>query len=130
MAGLPLIQHHIEACASLKDLREILIIGFYLPTQIEPFINEVTARYNVNIKYEIFISSYENNTHSLVIRYLQEFTALGTAGGLYHFRDQIGFGSPDAFFVMNGDVCADFPLGELYEFHKTKGNSAMVSTFF
>lgn len=51
-------------------------------------------------------------------RYLQEFTVLGTAGGLYHFRDQIRIGNPDAFFVMNGDVCADFPLEELYKFHK------------
>ncbi|GJQ86771.1 hypothetical protein Trydic_g5565 [Trypoxylus dichotomus] len=109
VAGLPLIQHHIEACVSLKDLREILIIGFYPPSQIEPFINEVNHQYNINI------------------RYLQEFTALGTAGGLYHFRDQIRFGNPDAFFVMNGDVCADFPLEELYEFHKTKGSNALVT---
>lgn len=50
-------------------------------------------------------------------RYLQEFTVLGTAGGLYHFRDQIRMGNPDAFFVMNGDVCADFPLEQLYQFH-------------
>ena len=26
------------------------------------------------------------------------------------FRDQIRVGNPDAFFVLNGDVCADFPL--------------------
>jgi NDP-sugar pyrophosphorylase family protein len=40
----------------------------------------------------------------------QEYAPLGTAGGIYHFRDQIRAGNPDAFFVMNGDVCADFPL--------------------
>lgn len=54
----------------------------------------------------------------IIARYLQEFTVLGTAGGLYHFRDQIRMGNPDAFFVMNGDVCADFPLEQLYQFHK------------
>ena len=53
-------------------------------------------------------------------RYLQEYQALGTAGGLYHFRDQILAGSPDYFFVMNADVCGDFPLNEMLEFHKTK----------
>lgn len=42
---------------------------------------------------------------------------------MYHFRDQIRCGNPEAFFVMNGDVCADFPLNELYEFHKTKPSS-------
>ena len=43
---------------------------------------------------------------------------MGTAGGIYHFRDQIRAGNPDAFFVMNGDVCADFPLkvGDIYLF--------------
>ncbi len=54
-----------------------------------------------------------------ITRYLQEFEPLGTAGGLYHFRDQIRCGNPDYFFVLNGDVCADFPLIEMLEFHKT-----------
>jgi mannose-1-phosphate guanylyltransferase len=53
-------------------------------------------------------------------RYLQEYTALGTAGGIYHFRDQILAGNPDYFFVMNADVCGDFPLQEMLDFHKSK----------
>ena len=57
---------------------------------------------------------------TLFYRYLQEYQALGTAGGLYHFRDQILAGHPDYFFVMNADVCGDFPLNEMLEFHKTK----------
>lgn len=108
VAGLPLIQHHIEACVSLSNLKEILIIGFYNTVEIEPFINDMQKQYNV------------------LIRYLQEFTALGTAGGLFHFRDQIRCGNPDAFFIMNGDVCADFPLEELYNFFKDK-NDALVT---
>lgn len=60
-------------------------------------------------------------------RYLQEFTMLGTAGGMYHFRDQIRAGNPSAFFVLNGDVCADFPLQELYDFHMSKNGHAEVS---
>lgn len=59
-------------------------------------------------------------------RYLQEFTMLGTAGGMYHFRDQIRAGNPTAFFVLNGDVCSDFPLKELYEFHRSKNGEAEV----
>ena len=54
------------------------------------------------------------------VRYLQEYAPLGTAGGLHHFRDQIRAGSPDAFVVMNGDVCAEFPLQEMLEFHASK----------
>ena len=52
-------------------------------------------------------------------RYLQEYSALGTAGGMYHFRDQILTGNPDLFFVMNADVCGDFPLQEMLEFHQS-----------
>lgn len=59
-------------------------------------------------------------------RYLQEFTMLGTAGGMYHFRDQIRAGNPTAFFVLNGDVCSDFPLNDLYEFHKSKNGQSEV----
>lgn len=61
------------------------------------------------------------------LRYLQEFTALGTAGGMYHFRDQIRAGNPTAFFVLNGDVCADFPLQQLHDFHMSKNKEAEVS---
>lgn len=63
---------------------------------------------------------------------MQEFTVLGTAGGLFHFRDQIRMGNPDAFFVLNGDVCADFPLEQLYQFHKehpTKYNTKALVSF-
>ncbi|CAH1996699.1 unnamed protein product [Acanthoscelides obtectus] len=113
VAGLPLIQHHIEACVQMKDLKEILLIGFYPMAQIQPFVNEMQSQYKI------------------IIRYLQEFTALGTAGGLFHFRDQIRCGNPDAFFVLNGDVCADFPLAELYQFHKEQptkcNNTARVT---
>ena len=55
----------------------------------------------------------------LLCRYLQEYSALGTAGGMYHFRDQILTGNPSLFFVMNADVCGDFPLQEMLEFHRS-----------
>ena len=56
--------------------------------------------------------------HSLFFRYYQEFAPLGTAGGIYHFRDQIQRGNPEAFFVLNSDVCGDFPLTEMLRFHR------------
>ncbi|XP_050307587.1 mannose-1-phosphate guanyltransferase alpha-A [Anthonomus grandis grandis] len=109
VAGLPVIQHHIEACSSIKELKEILIIGSYPVSQLQQFVNDMQLQYNVTIKY------------------LQEFTALGTAGGLYHFRDQIRSGSPKAFFVLNGDVCADFPLRELYDFFDERSAECLVA---
>ena len=103
VAGLPIVQHHIEACVKVQDLREILILGFYPSNEMSSFVNEM------NRKYE-----------SVNIRYLQEFAPLGSAGGIYHFRDQIRAGNPDAFFVMNGDVCCDFPLEEMLELHRSR----------
>ena len=50
--------------------------------------------------------------------YLQEFQPLGTVGGLYHFRDQIMLGNPDALIVLYADISSDFPLKEMWEFHK------------
>ncbi|CAH2097759.1 unnamed protein product [Euphydryas editha] len=108
IAGLPLIQHHIAACTKLADCKEILIIGSYTTTTMAPFISEMQKEYHI------------------IIRYLQEFTPLGTGGGLYHFRDQIRAGNPSAFFLLNGDVCADFPLKELWEFHEERPNALVT----
>jgi len=109
VAGLPIVQHHIEACVKVKDLKEILILGFYPTNEMAVFVSEMNRKYD-----------------SVNIRYLQEYAPLGTAGGIYHFRDQIRAGNPDAFFVMNGDVCADFPLVEMLDQHRS--NEKAVAT--
>jgi len=102
VAGLPIVQHHVEACSKVSDIREILILGFYPAADMASFVQDMNREYKVST------------------RYLQEYLPLGTAGGLHHFRDQIRAGSPDAFIVMNGDVCAEFPLKEMLEFHAGK----------
>ena len=109
VAGLPIVQHHIEACVKVPDLKEILLLGFYPSSEMANFVAEMNREYaTVNI------------------RYLQEFAPLGTAGGIYHFRDQIRAGNPDAFFVMNGDVCCDFPLEEMLGQHRDGDKVATV----
>ncbi|XP_061548709.1 mannose-1-phosphate guanyltransferase alpha-A isoform X2 [Phycodurus eques] len=104
VAGVPMLQHHIEACAKVPNMKEILLIGFYQP-------NEELTRFLSNVQQEFKIS----------IRYLQEYAALGTGGGIYHFRDQIIAGGPQAFFVFNADVCSAFPLTEMLSFQKEDG---------
>lgn len=105
VAGLPIVQHHIEACAKVEDIKEVLILGFYPTSEMSNFVAEMNREYKVST------------------RYLQEYAPLGTAGGLHHFRDQIRAGSPEAFFVMNGDVCADFPLTEMLKFHTSRSEA-------
>ncbi|XP_077979375.1 mannose-1-phosphate guanylyltransferase regulatory subunit alpha-A-like isoform X3 [Glandiceps talaboti] len=102
VAGFPMVYHHIEACSRVSEIKEILLTGFYQPTDaLVKFIQETSKQFKVPI------------------RYLQEYTSLGTAGGLYHFRDQILSGNPKSFFVFNVDVCCDFPLEEMLEFHNS-----------
>jgi len=50
------------------------------------------------------------------INYLQEYTMLGTAGCVYHFRDVIMNGDHDGFFLLHSDAYCDFPLNEMISF--------------
>lgn len=74
-----------------------------------------------------FLYSILSLSPPFFFRYLQEYQALGTAGGIYHFRDQISSGNPDAFFVLNGDVCGDFPLQEMLDFHTNLTTPSLIT---
>lgn len=100
IAGYPMVHHQVTALAQLPDMREILLIGFFEPSSFAPFIQQVSAVYP-----------------KVSIRYLREYQALGTAGGLYHFRDQVLRGQPDCFFVLHADVCCSLPLNAMLKFH-------------
>lgn len=52
VAGLPLIQHHIEALSQVDQMREILILGFYPNGDMTEFVQDMNHRYNkVTVKY-------------------------------------------------------------------------------
>ncbi|XP_072031264.1 mannose-1-phosphate guanylyltransferase regulatory subunit alpha-A-like isoform X2 [Amphiura filiformis] len=105
VAGFPIIYHHIEACSKISSIKEVVLIGVYQPSEaLNRFINATQREF------------------SIAIRYLQEYATLGTAGGLYHFRDQLLSGQPEGFLVFNGDICCKFPLAEMLEFHKSATN--------
>ncbi|CAB3980282.1 Mannose-1-phosphate guanyltransferase alpha [Paramuricea clavata] len=101
IAGYPLIHHHIEACSKVPNMKEIVLIGYYQQ-------NESLSRFIASVQHEF----------NVPVRYLQEFQPLGTVGGLYHFRDQIMLGNPSALIVLYADISSDFPLKEMWEFHK------------
>lgn len=102
IAGVPLLQHHVEACSKLNSIKEILLIGVYQQTrEMTRFFQDMQKIYNIPI------------------RYLQEYAPLGTGGGIYHFRDQIMRGNPRAFFVLHSDVCCDFPVKEINSFQES-----------
>lgn len=50
IAGRSIIQHHIEACVKMKELREILVIGYYPVAQMERFVVDMQNMYSVTIR--------------------------------------------------------------------------------
>jgi len=50
VAGLPMIQHHVEACVRVPNIKEILILGYYPACELQQFINDMAQEYKVNIR--------------------------------------------------------------------------------
>jgi mannose-1-phosphate guanylyltransferase len=50
VAGLPMIQHHIEACLEVPELKEILIVGFYPPSELQHFVDSMAKKYGISIR--------------------------------------------------------------------------------
>jgi len=93
----------------VKEIKEVFIVGYYDESAFRDFIKD-TAKAFPHIS----------------VRYLREYQALGTAGGLYHFRDEILKGGPDRFFVLNADVCCSFPLTEMLALFEEKNAEAVI----
>jgi mannose-1-phosphate guanylyltransferase len=81
--------------------------------------------YDENV-FRDFIKDSAKEFPHLRIQYLREYQALGTAGGLYHFRDAILKGNPERFFVLNADVCCSFPLGEMLKLFEENDAEAVI----
>jgi mannose-1-phosphate guanylyltransferase len=73
-----------------------------------------------------FIKDSTKEFPNLTIKYLREYQALGTAGGLYHFRDAILKGRPERLFVLNADVCCSFPLNEMLRLFAERDAEAVI----
>ncbi|KAG7886370.1 hypothetical protein KL938_000023 [Ogataea parapolymorpha] len=107
IAGKPLLAHTIDAILTIPTIKEIILIGFYDPAVFTEFILD----FNTKMKYQ---------NRDCYLKYLKEFKALGTAGGLYHFREEILRGNPDGFLVVHGDIICSFPFVEMIESYKKK----------
>ncbi|KAJ5669637.1 mannose-1-phosphate guanyltransferase [Penicillium macrosclerotiorum] len=109
VAGHPIINHCLKAIAKVPDVREVILIGYYDETVFRDFIKDAAKEFP-----------------QFRIQYLREYTALGTAGGLYHFRDAILKGKPERLLVLNADVCCSFPLGEMLRLFEEKDAEAVI----
>ncbi|MPC84315.1 Mannose-1-phosphate guanyltransferase alpha-B [Portunus trituberculatus] len=50
VAGLPMVQHHIEACAAVPDIREVLLLGYFPAQQLQQFVADMIAQYKIRIR--------------------------------------------------------------------------------
>ena len=51
VAGIPMIQHHIEALAKIDGLTEILILGTYPNSDLANFVKEMNATQKTPVRY-------------------------------------------------------------------------------
>ncbi|KAK7911569.1 Proteasome subunit alpha type-2 [Apiospora marii] len=109
VAGHPIIWHCLTAIAKVPSIQEVVMIGYYDESVFRDFIKDASHEFP-----------------NLPIKYLREYEALGTAGGLYHFRDAILKGRPERIFVLNSDVCCSFPLNEMAELFDNKDAEAVI----
>ncbi|OJJ85986.1 mannose-1-phosphate guanylyltransferase [Aspergillus glaucus CBS 516.65] len=109
VAGHPILRHCLQAVAKIPDIREVILVGYYDESVFREFIKDSAKDYP-----------------QLRLQYLREYTALGTAGGLYHFRDAILKGRPERIIVLNADVCCSFPLGEMLKLFEEKDAEAVI----
>jgi mannose-1-phosphate guanylyltransferase len=99
----------MRAVAKVSEIKEVLLIGYYDESVFRDFIKDCSKTFP-----------------SISVKYLREYQALGTAGGLYHFRDIILKGGPERLFVLNADVCCSFPLGQMLQMLDDKNAEAVI----
>lgn len=90
-------------------IKEVILVGYYDESVFREFIKDSAKE-----------------IPQLKIQYLREYQALGTAGGLYHFRDAILKGRPERFFVLNADVCCSFPLQAMLKLFEERDAEAVI----
>ncbi|KAK9467301.1 nucleotide-diphospho-sugar transferase [Lipomyces arxii] len=109
VAGRPILSHALSALSKVPTLKEVLLIGFFDDSVFKDFLADSAKEFP-----------------NFTIKYLREYRALGTAGGLYHFRDAILRGNPYRLFVIHADVCCSFPLNEMLEMFEEKEAKAVI----
>ncbi|KAI9818862.1 MAG: Proteasome subunit alpha type-2 [Pycnora praestabilis] len=109
IAGHPILWHCLQAVAKVPGIREVILVGYYDESVFRDFIKDSAKEFP-----------------QISIKYLREYQALGTAGGLYHFRDAILKGRPERFFVLNADVCCSFPLNDMLKLFEDKNAEAVI----
>ncbi|XP_075085805.1 uncharacterized protein LOC107767406 isoform X3 [Nicotiana tabacum] len=98
-----MVNHPISACKKIPNLAQIFLIGFYEEREFALYVSSISKELKVPV------------------RYLKEDKPHGSAGGLYYFRNLITEELPSHIFLLNCDVCCNFPLPEMLVAHRRYG---------
>ncbi|ODV91522.1 hypothetical protein CANCADRAFT_55378 [Tortispora caseinolytica NRRL Y-17796] len=109
VAGKPMLSHILVAISKVSTVKEVLLIGFFDDYVFRDFLADASSEFT-----------------QFSVKYLREYTALGTAGGMYHFRDVVLRNDPKKFFVIHADICCSFPLLEIQELAAEKQAGAVI----
>lgn len=103
IAGQSMVHHPLSACKSIPNLAQVYLIGFYEERDFALYVSSLSMELKIPV------------------RYLKEDKPRGSAGGIYYFRDLIMEDNPSHIFLLNFDICCNFPLSEMLDAHKSYG---------
>ncbi|EAZ63117.1 Probable mannose-1-phosphate guanyltransferase (GTP-mannose-1-phosphate guanylyltransferase) (GDP-mannose pyrophosphorylase) [Scheffersomyces stipitis CBS 6054] len=114
ICGKPLVSHVIDNLVSQlssTEPLEILLIGFFKDSS----------------KFDDYIKIKNKQYPDVKIKYLSEPNSMGTAGGLYYFREEIfGDETCEKLLVIHGDVICNYPFKQLLDFYDAENSSAVI----
>ncbi|KAL8160629.1 hypothetical protein V2J09_002166 [Rumex salicifolius] len=95
IAGQAMVHHPLSACKTIPNLAQVFLIGFYEERDFALYVSSISMELKIPV------------------RYLKEDKPRGSAGGVYYFRDLIMEDNPSHIFLLNFDICCNFPLPEM-----------------
>lgn len=111
ICGVPLVAHPVLACRKIPNLLQVVLVGFYPAEEMRAGLDTASLSKELGVP----------------VTYVQEKGAgHGSAGGLHHFRSLLLEGNPEYLFVLNCDVCSDYPLEALLSHHRAGGGVGTV----
>lgn len=112
IAGKPLVSHILDSLVDQLDgeIHEVFLISFFKdPTTFDSYAKEV-----------------ESVHPNLKVTVLTEPSPLGTAGGLYYFRDKIAPEEDNKILLIHGDVICNYQFKQIVDFSvETKSDAVL-----
>jgi histidinol-phosphate phosphatase family domain/HAD-superfamily hydrolase, subfamily IIIA len=108
----PILEYQIERLRE-QGIRDITLVIGHLGHVIQNYFADGEG-----------VSPATGKPFGVHISYFVETESLGTAGALYHLKNQLH----DVFLLLNGDIVFDIDINRFYRFHRDSGALATIFT--